>query len=169
MTAELTRLVSLSKIGPDGLTVLVRATPEECAAVAERMDLPAIRSLSCAFNLTAGDDGVTVLAQGTLRAEVTRVCVVSAEDFETTVEDAFEIRFVPAGQERDDPDPDLPDEIPYEADTLDLGEATAEQLGLALDPYPRMDGAVVPDIEDGGDKSPFSVLSRLPGSDKTRH
>jgi uncharacterized metal-binding protein YceD (DUF177 family) len=169
MTAEFTRPVSLSKIAPDGFSVLVRATPEECASVAARMDLPAIQSLACSFTLTAEADGVSIAAHGRLRAEVTRVCVVSAEDFETSVEDEFEIRFVPAGTERDDPDPDLPDEVPYQSGTIDLGEATAEQLGLALNPYPRMEGAVVPDIEDSENLSPFAALARRPGSDKIRH
>jgi uncharacterized metal-binding protein YceD (DUF177 family) len=169
MTSELTRMVPLSKIGPAGLAILVRATPEECAAVAARMELPAIQSLECFFNLTAEDDGASVFAQGRLAARVTRVCVVSAEEFETAVEDEFAIRLVPAGTERDDPDPDLPDEVPYEMDAIDLGEATAEQLGLALDPYPRMEGATMPDGEGEASDSPFSVLSQRYGPDKTRH
>jgi hypothetical protein len=71
---------------------------------------------------------------------------------------------VPAGTEREDPDPDLSDEIPYEAETIDLGEATAEQLGLALDPYPRIDGATVPTIDDDEDQSPFAILARRAGT-----
>ena len=169
MTAEFTRLVSLSKIGRAGFSILVRATPEECAAVATRMDLPAVQSLECSFTLTAEADGVSIAAHGRLYAQVTRVCVVSAEDFETSVEDEFELRFVPAGTERDDPDPDLPDEVPYQSDIIDLGEATAEQLGLALDPYPRMEGAMVPDSEDNESLSPFAALARRSGPDKIRH
>ena len=76
---------------------------------------------------------------------------------------------MPAGSERDDPDPDLPDEIPYEAETIDLGEATAEQLGLALDPWPRIEGATVPEIEDEDDGSPFAILARRLEPDGTRH
>ena len=32
------------------------------------------------------------------------------------------------------------DEIPYEGDRIDLGEATVEQLALGLDPFPRRPG-----------------------------
>jgi uncharacterized metal-binding protein YceD (DUF177 family) len=169
MTPELSRPVSLSKIGHTGLTFLVRATPEECTALAVRMDLPAIRSLECFFDLVLEGDGVSITAQGKLRAAVTRICVISAEEFEALVDDQFEVRFVPAGAERDDPDPDLPDEIPYQAASIDLGEATAEQLGLALDPYPRMEGAEMSD--SGWDEigSPFAVLRGRLGPDKTRH
>jgi len=160
MTSELTRPVVLSKIGPTGLVVVVRATAEECAAIAVRMGIPAVQSLECVFHLTVEDDGVTVLALGKLRAEMTRECVVSAEDFDTSVEDAFEVRFVPSGQERDDPDPDLPDEIPYTPGSIELGEAAVEQLGLALDPYPRIEGATMPTTGDDPDQSPFAVLAR---------
>jgi hypothetical protein len=169
MTIELSRPVSLSKIGRLGLAVTVRATPEECDAVAARMDVPAIQCLECSFDLSLGEDGVSISARGHLRAGVTRICVTSAEEFETPVEEIFEVRFVPAGTEREDPDPELPDEIPYAADSIDLGEATTEQLGLALDPYPRMEGATVPSDEDTEEASPFAILARREGPNRTRH
>jgi hypothetical protein len=167
MTSELSRPVALSHIRAKGLTVLVQATPEECAAVATRMDLPAILSLKCRFELSR-DDGGSVLAEGHLHAEVTQTCVTSAEDFDAQVEEVFTIHFVPGGTERDDLDPDGPDEIPYEGETIDLGEATAEQLGLALDPWPRIEGATVPVIDGEGDRSPFALLAQKVGPDRTR-
>jgi uncharacterized metal-binding protein YceD (DUF177 family) len=168
MTAELSRPVAPSKIGANGLIVLVQANPQECAAVAARMELPAIQSLECRFELTREDEGGAILAEGHLRAEVTQTCVTSAEDFVAWVDEAFTIRFVPAGTERDNPDPDLPDELPYEVNTIDLGEATAEQLGLALDPWPRIHGATVPFLEDENDRSPFAVLARKLGPDQNK-
>jgi len=167
--SELSRPIARAKIGAGGLTTLVRATAEECAAVAARLDVPAVQSLECLFTLNVEDDGVTVHAQGRLRAEMTRVCVVSAEDFQTPVEEEFEICFVPSGQERDDPDPEQIDEVPYDNDTLDLGEAAIEQLGLVMDPYPRIEGAELPDIGDGGEASPFAALARRAGPGNTRH
>jgi uncharacterized metal-binding protein YceD (DUF177 family) len=168
MTAELSRPVALSKIRAKGLTVVVQAIPEECAAVATRMGLPAIQSLECRFALSREADGVAILAEGHLRAEVTQTCVTSAEDFAANVEETFSLRFVPAGAESEDPDPDLPDEIPYDSDTIDLGEAAAEQLGLALDPWPRIEGATVPEIEDDDDSSPFAALAQKFGPDRSR-
>jgi uncharacterized metal-binding protein YceD (DUF177 family) len=166
---EMPRPVSLTRIGTAGLTVRVEATPEERGAIAERMKIPAVQSLECEFQLSVEDDNVSVRASGLLRADVTRVCVVSAEDFGTLVEDEFEIRFVPEGAENPDPDPEYPDEIPYQFGTIDLGEATLEQLALALDPYPRIDGATILEIEDGDDESPFSVLARRAEVDRTKH
>ena len=176
---ELSRPVSLSKIGPQGLDVTVVATPEECARVAARMDIPAIQSLECMFRLVRENDGASVFARGRLRAYLTRICVVSVDEFEAAVEDEFEVRFVPAGKVQDDPDPNQTDEIPYETNTIDLGEATTEQLGLALDPYPRMEGAIMPGVEgpdpEGANvesiehRPQFSVLSSRLGSSRTRH
>jgi hypothetical protein len=168
MTAELSRPIALSKIPAQGLSVRVQATPEECAAVADRMGLPAVRSLECRFDLGRADDAVSILAEGHLVAEVVQTCVTSAEDFAAPVEEAFTVRFVPAGTEREDPDPSRPDEIPYEGETIDLGEATTEQLGLALDPWPRIEGATVPLIDDDGDDdSPFAILAEKLGPDQT--
>jgi uncharacterized metal-binding protein YceD (DUF177 family) len=166
VTAELTRLVPLSRVGAAGMTFVVRATPAECEAIAARMHVPAVMSLECAFDLAIEDDRVAVAAQGHLQAQVVRTCVISADDFETLVDDRFEVRFVPAGTERDDLDPALPDEIPYDAGSIDLGEATTEQLGLTLDPYPRIKGAELTDSEQDDSSSPFSVLARRLGPGK---
>jgi hypothetical protein len=43
---------------------------------------------------------------------------------------------------------------------LDLGEAVAEQLALALDPYPRVPGAELPEIESDPQERPFAALRR---------
>jgi hypothetical protein len=46
---------------------------------------------------------------------------------------------------------------------IDLGEAVAQQLALALDPYPRAPGAALPEDlrAETGAESPFAVLERL--------
>ena len=160
MTPEFHRPLSLDRIGSLGLDMTVEASPAECAALAERMKLPAVLALSCAFHLTReGRD--TVLARGVLRARVTQTCVVSLDDFDAPVEEMFQVRFVPSGQESDDLDPDSDDEIPFEGNQIDLGEAAAEQLALALDPYPRMPGVELPATEDDQDVHPFAALRRL--------
>lgn len=169
VTTELSRPIAVAQIRAEGLAVVVRATSEECAAVAVRMGLPAIQSLQCRFELSVEDDGVSILAAGALHAEVTQVCVASAEEFQSPVAEQFVIRFVPAGTEQVEPDPEAPDEIPYTGNTIDLGEAATEQLGLALDPYPRMAGANVPVIDDDAEVSPFAALARKLPSDQTRH
>jgi uncharacterized metal-binding protein YceD (DUF177 family) len=160
MTPEFHRPLSLERIGPQGLDLTVKATPAECAALAVRMDLPAVLAVSCAFHLIR-DGRDVVLARGALRAKITQTCVVSLDDFDAPVEEVFQIRFVPVGQETDDMDPESDDEIPFEGNVIDLGEAAAEQLGLALDPYPRMLGVEMPAVEDEPEQHPFAALRRL--------
>jgi uncharacterized metal-binding protein YceD (DUF177 family) len=151
MTApELHRPVRVSRIGSDGMEVRVQADATELAALAARMGLPAVPALRSRFALTRRGDGV-VEAVGRLEAKVVQTCVVSLEDFESPIAEDFVVHFVPAGTESDDPDPESVDEIPYDGDTIDLGEATAEQLALSLDPYPRRPDAMLPDAETATD------------------
>jgi uncharacterized metal-binding protein YceD (DUF177 family) len=160
MTPELHRPISIDRIGPAGLDVVVEASEAERTTLARRMDLPALLALRCAFHLERDLAG-RVIAHGNLHAEVVRTCIVSLEDFASPVKEQFMVLFVPAGEESDDADPELPDEIGYEDGVLDLGEAASEQLALALDPYPRAPGAALPEIEDGAEAHPFAALSAL--------
>jgi uncharacterized metal-binding protein YceD (DUF177 family) len=160
MTPEFHRPISLDRIGALGLDMTIEANPAECSALAVRMNLPAVLALSCEFHLIReGRD--KVFARGVLRAQVIQTCVISLEDFDALVQESFQVRFVPSGEESDDVDPESDDEIPFEGNVIDLGEAAAEQLGLALDPYPRMPGVELPSIEDEPEPHPFSALRRL--------
>ncbi len=168
MTLELSRPMLVDRVPSDGYAITVTATKAECAALAVRMGLPAIRSVTCAFRLKRETD-TKVFAEGRLRARVTQTCVVSMEDFPAVVLDEFRVRFVPAGEESDDEDPESDDEIGYEGNAIDLGEATAEQLGLALEPYPRKPDAALPEADAAPDApaepdakpNPFAVLAAL--------
>jgi uncharacterized metal-binding protein YceD (DUF177 family) len=160
MQPELSRPVPFERVGPRGLEVTVEASAEECVALAERLGLPAVVSLVCRFRLS--QEGKTrVRAKGHLRAVVVRTCVVSLENFQAEVEEDFQVRFVPASEIREDLDLDEDDEVPIENGVLDVGEAAVEQLGLALDPYPRMPGAELPVPEEDGDDHPMAALRRL--------
>ena len=160
MPVEMSRPIPFERVGPRGLDVTVEASAEECVALAERMGLPAIGSLVCRFRLS--QEGKTrVRAEGHLRAVVVQTCVVSLENFQSVVEEEFTVRFVPAADIREEVDLDDDDEVPIENGLLDVGEAAAEQLGLALDPYPRMPGAELPPAEEDEDDHPMAALKRL--------
>nr|WP_246504062.1 DUF177 domain-containing protein [Plastoroseomonas arctica] len=110
--------------------------------MAERFAIPAIHSLEAELSLAPANGG-TVVAEGRLRAEVVQSCVVTLDPVDQAVDVALHLRFIPEGDEPSD-DPDTPDEIEIQAGMIDLGEAVAEQLSLALDPYPRAPGAALP-------------------------
>jgi len=160
VTPELTRPYPRDRIG-NGAVVLVDATAPERAALALRMGLPDIRSLKCNFDLHRPQAG-RIVAKGRLRALVTQNCVLSLEPFDAEINEDFEVCFVPSGSESDELDLEGVDEVTYEGDALDLGEAAAEQLALALDPFPRKPGATVPiEGQDNGPTGPFAALERL--------
>jgi uncharacterized metal-binding protein YceD (DUF177 family) len=136
MTPEFSRPLAVAHIAPAGQTVRVEATAAECGALARRFRLPAIESLACRFSLHREGRGI-VAATGLLSARVVQTCVVTLEDFAAPVEERFALRFVPEGTESEVFDPDSADEIAYAGGVLDLGEAAAEELALALNPWPR--------------------------------
>jgi uncharacterized metal-binding protein YceD (DUF177 family) len=160
MIPELHRPITVDHIGAAGLDVLVEATPAECAALAIRMKLPKVTALTCQFRLER-DSADALLAHGHLVAHAVQTCVVSLEDFAEVIEDRFTVRFVEAGHETNNDDPDSLDEIAFVDGTIDLGEAAAEQLALALNPYPRAPGAEMPDISDEQVARPFAGLEGL--------
>jgi uncharacterized metal-binding protein YceD (DUF177 family) len=160
MTHELHRPLKTALIGPTGLDIAVEASPAERAALAVRMGIPGVLALSCRFRLEQAGHS-RFLAYGHLLARVVRTCVVSLEDFEADMDEAFRVCFVAAGEETDEINPESDDEIPFEDGVIDLGEATAEQLALTLDPYPRMPEATLPENETDPETSPFAALTAL--------
>ncbi len=162
---EMTRPTPISRIGPRGLAVDVVANEDELRAIASRVLIPDVASMSCRFHLTRrADDPAVVDVVGELVASVVQVCVVTLEPFEAPLQERFRLCFVPVGRAlANDDDPDSADEIAYEGVMIDLGEAAVEQLALALEPFPRRPDATLPDLGDdelGGAFSSLSVLRR---------
>jgi uncharacterized metal-binding protein YceD (DUF177 family) len=118
-----------------GIERTLEATPEECRMLAERFDLVAVERLVGRASLDRSGDVVRL--RGRLEAHVVQSCVISLEEVRSTVDEAFECRFTRPGA-------GVPDDLawdqdiePLEGTELDVGEIFAQQLALALDPYPR--------------------------------
>lgn len=148
MTApELSRPIKLRAIKAE--PVVVEADEAERAALARRFGISGIEDLHAEVSLDP--EGGKVTAKGHLRAAITQACAVSGEDFPVMVDEALELVFVPAQEvetanydEEIELDGDELDEIEYEGDSFDLGEAIAQTLALAIDPYaegPNADAA----------------------------
>ena len=148
--------------------------PDECAALARRFGLVAIDALEARYALRR--DAAGVLAKGHLKARVTQSCVVTGEPLPATLDEDFAIRFLP------EPDDDAADEVElsedecdtvfYSGGTIDLGEAAAETLALALDPFPRSPHAAAALKEAGvlseEEAGPFGALAGLKDKLKKR-
>ena len=120
-----------------GIELSLEATPEECRALALRFDLVRVERLAGRARLERCGKGDVVRLRGRMEAQVVQSCVLSLEEVRATLDEAFECRFTRPGG-------DVPDDLawdqdvePLEGTELDVGEIFAQQLTLALDPYPR--------------------------------
>lgn len=168
MTPEFSRPHRLDQIGTGESNITVEADEKERTALARRFDLVALDHLAARFVLRR--DATGVRATGHLSAAVTQSCGVTGEPLPAKIEEDFAIRFLPEPTEDESHDEielaeeDL-DTVFYTGSALDLGEAAAETLALALDPFPRSPHAaevlkqagVISEEEAG----PFGALAAL--------
>ena len=171
---EFSRVYRLDALSDEPRRVEIEADPAEREALARRFDLVAVDALAADARLRRS--GETVAAVGTLRARVTQSCIASGEPVEAAVEEEFRIDFRPAtgvGEEEVELGEGELDTIFYENGSVDLGEAVAQTLLLALDPYPRspaaeaaLRAAGVKSEEDARtESSPFAALKGLKGQE----
>ena len=157
---EFSRPLALGLLGSAARREEIEASDAECTALAARFGVLGIGGLRASLDLTAEPDG-SVIARGVLRAAVTQECVVTLDPVTQQVEEAVALRLLPPGRDPEDGPEDL-DEIPSgRGGVVDLGEVLAEQLSLALDPYPRAPGAALPEEAQEAAATPFAALSAL--------
>lgn len=134
---EFSRMIDLRSIGPE--PVKLSATAEERAALARRFELVAIKRLEA--QITLEPDGDAIAANGTLSADIVQNCAISGDDLPQKIREQLAMRFVPAKNAPADPDEEIEldadelDEMFFEGTAFDLGEAVAQSLALAIDPF----------------------------------
>jgi len=184
---EFSRFVSAEAVRRAPLTETIEANESERRALAERLELESIESLTATVRLRATRGGQMIRVSGVLEADVVQTCIVSLDPVPAHVSESFEALFAPPsliedpGEEIDiDPyqsDEDEPE--PMVNNRIDIGELTAQHLSLGLDPYPRAADAAFGGYDDGGEDgeetaavepdlpeepqkpNPFAVLGRL--------
>jgi uncharacterized metal-binding protein YceD (DUF177 family) len=180
-TNEFSRRLAIDPWPDDAVTVGVSADPKERQALAERFGLLTLRSLSGRGRLKRGSEPGELVLRGRLEADVVQACVISLEPVPVRLRRRVERRYrqIEAGgsgwkhlqphglAELVDDEEEIEAVI---GGVIDLGEAFAEELGLALDPYPRATGAALdaddlaPHVSVGsehGAGTPFAALRRL--------
>lgn len=139
MTPEFSRTVRIDTLGGAPKAVEIAADEGERAALAKRFDLVALDSLSAELSLRRDGEAVTV--DGTLRAKAIQGCIVTGVPVPAAIEESFTVLFRPQPRSPADEEIELGegemDVVFYEGALIDVGEAVAETLSLALDPYPR--------------------------------
>lgn len=168
---EFSRLFRLEALSAEPVDVRIEAEPGEREALAARFGLLALGSLVAEARLVRRGDSVE--AEGRLAAAVTQSCIATAEPVEARVAEPFRVEFRPPPDGRPDEEVELDerelDVVFYEAGAIDLGEAVAQTLALALDPYPRSPAAeaalreagVKSEEEARMESSPFAALKAL--------
>jgi uncharacterized metal-binding protein YceD (DUF177 family) len=163
---EFSRLVDIRQ--SDGATLRLEPNANERAALARRFEIVRIDTLVAEMELTR--EGVTVRAEGRLTAAIVQSCAVSGDDLAVAIDEPLQFRFVPARTDhRPEEEIELEaedcDEIEFSGTAFDLGEAVAQSLGLAIDPF-----AVGPGAEEArraagivgeGATGPFAALGAL--------
>lgn len=134
--SEMPRMIKPRQI--DGGAMRIEANAEERAALAKRFGIVAVERL--AADLALEPEGEEVAVSGRIEADIVQNCGISGEDFPVRIEEPLTLRFVPE-VERAPVDEEIEleeaelDEIEYSGGAFDLGEAVAQTLGLAIDPY----------------------------------
>lgn len=155
-----------------GSAVDIEASAAERAALAARFGLVRIDRMTARIDLEREADGAS--AKGRLQAAIVQSCAVSGEDLPISIDEPVNLHFIPArGPTAPDEEIELEaedlDEIEFEGSLFDLGEALAQTLALAIDPY-----AAGPNAEEARRKAglldkdtsgPFAALAALKKQD----
>jgi len=166
VTPEFSRSYHLDSLG--GLKTLeIEATSEERAALARRFGLQDVAELKAQVTVTPVAAGIEVAGHMTGRA--TQICVVTGEPVPAFVSQDFGVRFVAPEAAPEAEEIELNAEecdiMEYDGQAIDIGEAVAQTLDLALDPYPRSANAEARLREAGvlaeGEAGPFGALAAL--------
>lgn len=168
---EFSRVVRIDQLGRYADKVTIVAEEGERAALAKRFGLSSLDRLEADYALSQEEGAI--MARGQMRATLAQPCVATGTPVPEEIDAPFTLRFVPESAvdvEEIELDADDCDTIGYSGEAIDMGEAVAETMALAMQPYPR-----APDadriLREAGvlseeQASPFAALLALKG-DKT--
>jgi uncharacterized metal-binding protein YceD (DUF177 family) len=161
---EFSRPLEVARVPRMGSHEKLLADARECAALAKRLLLPAVHSVSAHLQAKPWRGG-GLKVWGEAVVDMTQESVVSLEAFRTTQTVQVERYYLNVkGAEEADSELEID---PIEQGIVDLGELVAESIALELDPYPRKPGEVFVSAEleelspDPEKPNPFNVL-KLP-------
>ncbi len=147
---EFSREIEIDRVPVGGRPFAIAAEPSERVALARRFGLERIDRLRAEGTVARAPGEPLVTLTGRLEAEVTQLCVVTLEPVASRLEVELQRLFaLGRGSQKEEilVDPLREEPEPLEGELLDLGEIVAEELALALDPYPRSPGV---GLADGG-------------------
>lgn len=147
--AKFSRLINVEGLGRDPIKINIQATKEECKSLADDLGIIGLSDVVMSGVLRRQQKSDKIEVSAALKAQAVQACVVTLEpvpqaiDVEFTVYYTFdnedvvsdEVDYVVGMDEED-----LPELITNgQIDAIDI---VAEQITLALDPYPRKGNSV---------------------------
>ncbi|MCP4319559.1 MAG: DUF177 domain-containing protein [Hyphomicrobiales bacterium] len=165
--------VSVGHVSSNPFTVALEADERERAALAAKWGVLKVNSVAAELELTRWKrDGARI--KGRVQANIEQSCVVTLEPVASSIDERINALLVPEGSKLariktddsgemviDAEGPDMPET--FVGDSIDLGTVCEEFAVLAIDPYPRKEGAVLESPEQATDEdanapSPFAGL-----------
>jgi len=162
-------LVNVSALPRKGKEFELVSDEASRCRLAQNHDLVAVEHFVAHFQLVPQSAG-RVRVHGSFVARVVQNCVISGEAMMVDVQDDFTLLFVPQAQEIKgqteiilDVEENEEDMVEFFTGThIDLGAVVEEFFCLALDPYPRKQGAEFDPIQIGEEEmSPFAILKKI--------
>ena len=164
--SEFPRPERLDAIGTEARLVRLAANDAERAALSARFGVIGIDRLDATLTVTREADGIAV--RGRVTGEVVQACSITDDPIAVAIDEPVMLLFVDAlGDGSGDVElgAEAMDTVEIDGGAIDLGEAAAETLALALDPFPRGPGAEaalkaagVLSEEDAKPAGPFAAL-----------
>lgn len=164
--AEFSRPVALARLGAEPFCQEIEAAEGERERLARRLGLEALDRLRARVTLRRRA-GETVLLEARFEAAFTQTCVVTLEPVPGAVSGSFALLYGPAdagpGEFDAAADPDEPVFEPLSGAAIDIGEAVAQELSLALPEFPRHPDAAAEPVDAAAEPvdGAFAGLARL--------
>jgi len=163
LAPEFSRLVAVAQLSIRPFRQRIEATAEERERLSRRFDLISLDRLVAEVELRRESPEVILLG-AEFAAEFEQCCAVTLEPVRGAVSDRFSLVYGPAPEEAQEIalTSDEPAFEPLNGNSIDIGEAVAQELSLALpsfprDPEARIDEAVMAEPLVG----PFAMLARV--------
>lgn len=162
-SSEFSRLIRIDRVTAQPLRTTVEASAEERQRLAQRFDLVVLDRLAADVTLQRVGGDLIRLDAG-FEAEFSQSCVVTLDPVSGRITDSFSLLYGPPRDEQTEIDIKVDEAVfePLMSEFIDVGEAVAQELSLALPQFPRLPDAAVEPAEAlqvlGG---PFTALERL--------
>ena len=165
---EFSRLLELRELDEGAVKRAITADAAERTALASRFDLLELKYLRARLDATRVPDSPLVHITGSLHAEAVQCCVVTLEPLAACIDEKIDALYGPEDADTEIVDTQVEEATlsePFDGENIDVGELVAQQLALALNPYPRKSDAdttvYTSDCLSGADSAesgPFSEL-----------